>query len=243
MKTRFTTSNRQEGFTLIELLVAMLLTIFLAGGAILVHMSGRQASVDAERLARMQENIRFASDYLVRDLRNAGFRDETTLRIGHETQIREDYAQFVDDDSDGIADVLIIRYAGRGHCTEAFNTFRLVENRYYLANGQLTCQGRSVLESAPGNTLITAQDWTDGVGLVSGIANLAFQPICPDGGTACACDLVNNPDTSCIGTRIAVQMIGPQSIAGSGRDDRTIELIAAFRNVILERIRNAGSGT
>jgi prepilin-type N-terminal cleavage/methylation domain-containing protein len=238
MKNTFTT-NRQGGFTLIELMVAMLLTIFMAGGVILIHLSGRQASVDAERISRMQENIRFASDYLVRDVRNAGYRDETTLRIGHESQIREAYANFVDGDGDGIANELIIRYAGRGHCTEAFDTFRLVENRYYLANGQLTCQGRSVLETAPGDTLITAQAWTNGVGLVSGIENLAFQPICPDGSTACACDLVNSADTSCIGTRIAIQLTGPQAIDGGGRDDRTIELIAAFRNVILERIRNS----
>ncbi|NNJ78621.1 MAG: prepilin-type N-terminal cleavage/methylation domain-containing protein, partial [Xanthomonadales bacterium] len=86
------TTNRQGGFTLIELMVAMMLTIFMAGGVILIHLSGRQASVDAESISRMQENVRFASDYLVRDIRNAGFRDETFLRLGHETQIREQYA-------------------------------------------------------------------------------------------------------------------------------------------------------
>jgi prepilin-type N-terminal cleavage/methylation domain-containing protein len=238
MKHSFTT-NRQQGFTLIELMIAMLLTIFMAGGVILIHLSGRQASVDAERISRMQENIRFASDYLVRDLRNAGYRDETTLRIGHETQIREVYAFFDDSDGNGIDDTLTIRYAGRGHCTEAFDTFRLVENRYFLQGEELTCQGRSVLETAPGDTLITAQAWTDSVGLVSGIANLAFQRICPDGGSSCECDLVNDPDTSCIGTRIAIQLIGPQALEGGGRDDRTIELIAAFRNVILERIQSS----
>jgi prepilin-type N-terminal cleavage/methylation domain-containing protein len=238
----FFTTNRQGGFTLIELMVAMLLTIFMAGGAILIHLSGRQASVDSERISRMQENIRFASDYLVRDLRNAGFRDETTLKIGHETQIRAAYAQFIEGgDGDGIANELIIRYAGRGHCTEAFNTFRLVENHYYLNNNQLTCRGRSVLETASGADQITDELWTNGVGLVSGVENLAFQPICPDGSTGCSCDLVNNADESCIGTRIAIQLTGPQLVDGNGRDDRTIELIAAFRNVILERVRNSGS--
>ena len=234
------TTNRQSGFTLIELMIALVLTIFMAGGVILIHLSGRQASVDAERISRMQENIRFASDYMVRDLRNAGFRDETTLRIGHETQIRQQYASFVDSDGDGFDDEVIIRYAGRGHCTEAFNTFRLVENRYYLNGDELTCSGRSVLHDASGDTQITAQTWTAGVGLVSGVVNMAFQRICPDGGTACACDLVNNPDTSCIGTRIALQLEGPQDIADRTiRDDRTVELIAAFRNVVLERIRSS----
>lgn len=234
------TTNREGGFTLIELMIALVLTLFMAGGVILIHLSGRQASVDAERISRMQENIRFTSDYMVRDLRNAGYRDETTLRIGHETQIRREYATFEDLSGDGFDDQLTIRYAGRGHCTEAFDTFRLVENRYYLVGDELTCSGRSVLHDAPGDTLVSAQAWTDGVGLVSGVENLAFQRICPDGGTACACNLVDNPDTSCIGTRIAIQLRGPQSIdGGAARDDPTVELIAAFRNIILERIRDS----
>jgi hypothetical protein len=243
----FSTTNRQGGFTLIELMVAMMLTIFMAGGVILIHLSGRQASVDAERISRMQENIRFASDYLVRDIRNAGFRDETFLRVGHENQIRERYADFRDIDGDGVADALYIRYAGRGHCTEAFDEFRLVENVYYLNGDELTCNGSFVLRDAPGDTAIAEPDRVSGVGLVSGVAGLAFLPICPDGGVTCQCNIIliddpdpNEPDleNSCIGARIAIQLEGPQSVDDrSVREDRTVELVAAFRNVALARNR------
>jgi prepilin-type N-terminal cleavage/methylation domain-containing protein len=237
--TRAFITNRESGFTLIELMVAMLLTIFMAGGVILIHLSGRQASVDAERISRMQENIRFASDYLVRDLRNAGFRDETTLTVGHETQIREQYATFVDTNGDNISDELRIRYAGRGHCTEAFNDFRLVENLYYLNGDELTCSGSFVPNTDTLNTPISIPAKSNGVGLVSGVAGLAFQPICPDPSvTDCVCNLVDDLENSCIGVRIAIQLEGPNSVDDrSVRDDRTVELVAAFRNIVLDRNR------
>jgi type II secretory pathway pseudopilin PulG len=237
--TRLFTFNRERGFTLIELMVAMMLTIFMAGGVILIHLSGRQASIDAERISRMQENIRFASDYLVRDIRNAGFRDETTLKIGHETQIREQYATFIDTNGDLIADELRIRYAGRGHCTQAFTEFRLVENLYYLNGDELTCAGSFVPNTDTLNTPIAPPNKANGVGLVSGVSGLAFQPICPDPtATDCACDLVNDLAGSCIGVRIAIRLEGPNSVEDQTvRDDRTVELVAAFRNIILDRNR------
>ena len=83
-----------------------------------------------------------------------------------------------------------------------------------------------------------ADNDSGGVGLVSGVKGLAFQKICPDGGTDCECDLVDNFTTSCIGVRIAIQLEGPYSIDGSANtDDRAVELIATFRNVILDRNR------
>ena len=228
-----------RGFTLVELMIAMILTVFLAGGVILVHLSGRSAFIDVEQVAHLQENIRFASDYMVRDIRNAGFRDETFLRNGHEQQIRAAYATLVDENEDGIEDTLRIRYAGRGHCTQAFDEFRLVENEYALNSqtGELTCRGRTVARDAPGDTQVTDQSFSDPVGLVRGITAIAFQKICPDTGTTCPCDLVNDPDTSCIGVRVALQLEGLPLLDGSGAlDDRSLELVAAFRNIIFERV-------
>lgn len=235
--------RQESGFTLIELMIALVLTLVLIGGALLIHLSGRQASIDAERLTRMQEGIRFTSDYIIRDLRNAGFRDETTLKIGHESQIREKYATFGHSDGDTSTppDELIIRYAGRGSCTETFQEFRLVENHYYLDGNNLMCNGRSVFQTATGDTQIESQTWSGGVALVSGVERLAFQKICPedDSVTTCECNLITNPADSCVGTRVALMMEGPNALDDqSTTDDRTVELVAAFRNVILERIRN-----
>ncbi len=226
--------RQQSGLTLIELLIAMVLVIFLLGGVILIHLSGRATFIDGERLSRIQENVRFASDYVIRDIRNAGFRDETFLKAGHEEQIREAYAAI---DADG--NTLRIRYAGRGHCTEAFDEFRLVENEYGIdsTTGELICRGRSVLQEADGAIQIGDQAWSDAVGLVGGLTDIEFQLICPGGGTACGCDIVSDLDNACIGVRVAMQFEGMRAMDGSGDfDDRSVELTAAFRNIILERV-------
>lgn len=226
--------KHQRGLTLIELMVAALLAIFLVGGILLLHLSGRATFIDAEQLSRIQENVRFASDYMIRDIRNAGFRDEAVLRAGHEQQIREQYAQVLDEGG-----TLRIRYAGRGHCTEAYDEFRLVENEYSLnANtGELTCRGRTVPRDDPGDTLITGQDFSNPVGLVGGLTGIAFQLICPDGGTACGCDVAADLDNACIGVRVVMQFEGMRALDTSGDfDNRSIELTAAFRNVVLDRV-------
>ena len=231
----------QRGLTLIELMIAALLAIFLVGGILLLHLSGRATFIDSEQLSRIQENVRFASDYMIRDIRNAGFRDEAVLRAGHEQQIREQYAQILDADGNpaGEGVTLRIRYAGRGHCTEAFDEFRLVENEYALDTdtGELTCRGRTVPRDDPGDTLITGVDFSDPVGLVGGLTGMAFQLICPDGGTACGCDVATDLDNACIGVRVAMQFEGMRALDTSGDfGNRSLELTAAFRNVILDRV-------
>ena len=228
----------QRGLTLIELMVAALLAIFLVGGILLLHLSGRSTFIDAEQLSRIQENVRFASDYMIRDIRNAGFRDEAVLKVGHELQIRRAYADIDDSDGDGF-DELRIRYAGRGHCTEAFDEFRLVENEYSLnANtGELTCRGRTVERDWGGEIQITAQTFSEPVGLVGGLTGIAFQLVCPDGGTACDCDIETDLENACIGVRVAMQFEGMRALDNSGNfDNRSIELAAAFRNVVLDRV-------
>lgn len=225
---------RQRGLTLVELMIAALLAIFLLGGVLLLHLSGRATFIDAERISRIQENVRFASDYMIRDIRNAGFRDEAVLKVGHEQQIRQAYAEILDNGA-----TLRIRYAGRGHCTEAFNQFRLVENEYSLNTdtGELTCRGRTVPQTEDGDVQITDQDFDDPVGLVRGLTDLAFQFVCPDGGTGCDCDISVDLDDACIGVRVAMQFEGMRAQDNSGDfEDRSIELTAAFRNIVLDRV-------
>ncbi|HKJ17365.1 MAG TPA: prepilin-type N-terminal cleavage/methylation domain-containing protein [Xanthomonadales bacterium] len=234
--------KQQNGLTLIELLIALVLVLFLLGGVILIHLSGRATFIDTERLSRIQENVRFASDYVIRDIRNAGFRDETFLKAGHESQIREAYATLLTNDvvdTDGEGETLRIRYAGRGHCTQAFDEFRLVENEYSMdsTTGELVCKGRSIPQESSGSLLIGDEDWDDAVGLVGGLTDIEFQLICPPGVTDCGCDMRNNLDESCIGVRVAMQFEGMRAMDGTGDfDDRSVELTAAFRNVILERV-------
>lgn len=229
--------NQQFGFTLVELMVALALSIFLIGGAILINSSGKAAYLDSEKLSRTQESLRFASDFLIRDIRNAGFRDRVSLKVGHEEQIRKKYAEIANS-----GQTLIIRYAGRGHCTQNFETFRLVENHYTLAaDGELRCAGRSLDATASGGTLIENQPLTTpSIGLIDGVTDISFQMICPDGTTTCTCDLVTNPDQACIGVRVGLQFEAVRDLDNPGTfEDWYVELVTTFRNIgVLNIFRN-----
>lgn len=233
-------TRTQNGFTLVELLVALILVLFLLAATVTLHLTGRQSSVDTEALSRMQENVRFASDYMVRDIRNAGFRDEVFLRRGHELQIRSAYATILNNGTAASSgNQLRVRYAGRGHCTEAFDEYRLVENEYYLGNnGELMCRGRSITQDALGTTQITGVTFSTGVGLVRGLTSLQFDTRSV-GNAACVFDLTTfetDPTTVlCTGVTITMQFEGLQSITdGSVTDEYQAVLTAAFRNVVLD---------
>ncbi|WP_158280279.1 PilW family protein [Spiribacter halobius] len=59
--------------SLVELMVAMLIGLVLLAGVVQVYLGSRQSQRTTENLGRMQENARFASDLLSRELRMAGF--------------------------------------------------------------------------------------------------------------------------------------------------------------------------
>lgn len=63
----------QRGMTLIEILIAMVLGIFLLGGVIGIFINSKQTYRMQESLSRLQENSRFAVDFISRDIRQAGF--------------------------------------------------------------------------------------------------------------------------------------------------------------------------
>lgn len=64
--------DRQNGLSLIELMVAMLISSFILIGLVQIFVTTRVTYQADEGLARLQENGRFAIDFLVRDIRMAG---------------------------------------------------------------------------------------------------------------------------------------------------------------------------
>ncbi len=69
----FRAHSSQRGFTLIELMIAMLIGVFLMAGVIQIFLSAKQAYRLQENLSRLQENGRFAMDFITKDVRMAGF--------------------------------------------------------------------------------------------------------------------------------------------------------------------------
>lgn len=65
--------QNQLGMTLIEILIAMLLGAFLLGGVLQIFSNTKQTYRMQEGLSRLQENGRFAMEFISQDLRMAGF--------------------------------------------------------------------------------------------------------------------------------------------------------------------------
>ncbi len=79
--------GRQRGLTLIEIMVALLIGSFLLAGVLQIFIVNRQTYRVQENLSRIQENGRFAIDYLNRYIRLAGYiADETFLDLKNRNQ-------------------------------------------------------------------------------------------------------------------------------------------------------------
>lgn len=63
----------QRGLTLVELMVAMVLSLLLSAGVIVLFVGSGQNTRFNEGLARVQENGRFAIDVITHDTRMAGY--------------------------------------------------------------------------------------------------------------------------------------------------------------------------
>ncbi|MDD5272015.1 MAG: PilW family protein [Methylovulum sp.] len=70
---RFVVRRNQGGMSLIELMVAMLIGLFLLGGILQIFTSSRQAYRIQDNLAHLQEDGRFALDFIANDVRMADF--------------------------------------------------------------------------------------------------------------------------------------------------------------------------
>lgn len=257
MTRKFLTLKRSQsamrGFTLIELMIAMVLSLFLIGGVILMYASTKAAYLDSSQMSRMQENIRFASDYMVRDLRNAGFRDQLTMAVIEQIAIRQKVVEVIDNDGDGIADVLVIRYAGRGHCQQEFNDYRVVENRYFFdaETGELRCSGGSFDDlgspDADGSYLYlydpeVVPDLADANGdaLVGGLTGLAFSLTMADGTSknppangsyVCSETPPVTPDERCVSIEIGLEFEALRDLDSAGQFERRfVELTSTIRN-------------
>lgn len=213
------TRHRDKGFTLLELLIALVISLFLIGGAALMYLSGSATTREARELSRIQENLRFASDFIIRDIRNAGYRDRAGLIVVAADEIDRAFAEIETDDDDRQS--LTIRYAGRGSCSQPFedDTFSIVQNTYTVTNGNLTCNG---------------------ITLISGVTDIQFEFIFPVGvdpasGECNTADL-DALRNSCIGVRITLAFEGLRDFETANRAINEVQLVAAFRNVILNRM-------
>jgi type IV pilus assembly protein PilW len=65
--------NNQQGMTLIELMIALLLGLVIIASLMQIYLGSKQSYRMLDNLSRMQENGRFAMDFISRDLREADY--------------------------------------------------------------------------------------------------------------------------------------------------------------------------
>ncbi|MDX1253170.1 MAG: PilW family protein [Gammaproteobacteria bacterium] len=65
--------DKQRGLTLMEVMVAITISLILLAGVMQIFLGSRQTYRMQDGLARLQENGRFAMDFLSRDIRMAGY--------------------------------------------------------------------------------------------------------------------------------------------------------------------------
>lgn len=95
--------NRQTGLSLIELMVAMLISLLLLGGVVQVFLSSKKLYSTNTALARVQENGRFATDFLTFDIRQAGYKGECiNAPVNHLDTTSSDYVEDLFDMSTSI---------------------------------------------------------------------------------------------------------------------------------------------
>ncbi len=71
----------QAGLSLIEIMIALLIGAFLIGGVLQIFIGSKQTYRMQQALSRLQENGRFAMDFLAKDIRMAGYRECLTYTV------------------------------------------------------------------------------------------------------------------------------------------------------------------
>ena len=106
----------QQGITLIELMIALVIGLLATGAMLKVYVDSSRLYRFNEGLARIQENGRFATEFIRRDARVAGFWGcnhgaSLTNRIDSET----DYPDIDGTNNDGLNEADSITFSGAGN--------------------------------------------------------------------------------------------------------------------------------
>lgn len=80
--TREFEASRQRGLTVVELLVALVLSLLLLTGVIQVFLASKQTYATNEAMSVLQENGRFALEFLGRGIRMGGYIEPTAQGLG-----------------------------------------------------------------------------------------------------------------------------------------------------------------
>jgi len=141
--------ERQSGISLVEIMVSLVAGLILTAGVIQIYAANAQAYRVADANARIQENARFATQFLGMHVRMAGYRDDASQNFSDAFPAPSPppyagYSFAAGEVIRGGANEVVIRYQGDGvmRDCEDFSTVAAgtpVTVRLYLNNGALYC--------------------------------------------------------------------------------------------------------
>lgn len=157
--------RKQSGFSILEVLIAIVISMILLAGVLQIFLNSKNVYNIETNFANIQENARFASSYLARIIRLAGYRTPpaTAENFQDFDVIFPTSAPYIAGTSGtGVnnSDTITIRYQGSGNgtgtpdgtirdClnnsidanTVATNTFSLTNNNELQCNNQILVSG------------------------------------------------------------------------------------------------------
>ncbi len=189
----YSPKNNEQGFTIVELLVALAISLILMGIAVKIFLVQQKAYSVQGQLSEMQQNIRAATDMIVRETKMAGYNptgaifngityNTSQLQIladldgdGAATSTNEDITYSYDD-----TDSQIVRNIGSGNYAVAEN-IEVFTFSYLDANGTPTTTSadiRQIQIIITGRTAKTDPDLkrVDGVGYRNGTLTTFVTP-------------------------------------------------------------------
>ena len=180
IQTQNTASIHLRGFTLVEIMVAITLSLFLIAGLVQIYSSSKRSSILQNKLAEYQETQRFVLDFLNRDIRMAGFFDQskqTSIKPVTKFFINPDDAADSRNSKNGSgtdSDVLTVQYEAATDCLGNNISPDLAENvgpngqtiainNYFILNKTLYCKGNDGGSAGGARVALAAQPLIDGV--------------------------------------------------------------------------------
>ena len=81
MKSKLTTNNinNRKGFTLVELMIAMVISLIIMAAIFSAHQVQQKTYAAQNQVTEMQQNLRAAMDFLLREIRMAGYDPTQTV--------------------------------------------------------------------------------------------------------------------------------------------------------------------
>lgn len=187
-------NKTQAGLSIVELLVALLISLLLMTGVVQVFMASRQTYATNEAASRLQENGRFALEFIAQSARHAGYvsADNNTVDplprpIASSSSVDNCAdtcsTQGTDARSDTISFALEPRFLDgqRRDCSgrqSGIDKNNLIINHFYIvhegqANASLGCASRNITKASPVTPKPTPDN--DSTVLIEGIDALQVQ--------------------------------------------------------------------